>query len=109
ERYRRAGSSSLYFDNRGPMKAMSIDMGLGAGGRMRQKIYEDEIGIDSWDFDNPTRVFVHIANSMVWRDITGEEPPATPVSASLYSEHGLPWFDLYDEHKSDIAGGRRPR
>ncbi len=50
------------------------------------------------------RVFVHIANSMVWHDITGEEPPPTPISARLYTEYGFPWFDLYDEGKDDIEG-----
>lgn len=48
--------------------------------------------------------FVHIANSMVWRDITGEEPPPTRISARLYTEYGFPWFDLNDEGKGDIEG-----
>ena len=43
---------------------------------------------------------------MVWRDITGEEPPPTPISSSLYTEYGFPWFDLYDEGKGDIAGSK---
>lgn len=79
-----------------------MEMGLGAGGRMRQKIYPDEYGIDTWDPLNTGRVFVHLANSMMWREITGEEPPATPVSPRTYAQYGLPWFDLYDEDKSDI-------
>ena len=30
--------------------SMSMDdMGIGAGGSMRQEIYEDEHGIDAWD------------------------------------------------------------
>ena len=41
---------------------------------------------------------------MEWRDITGEEPPPTPISARLYTEHGFPWFDFYDESKGDIEG-----
>jgi len=79
------------------------DMGLGAGGRMRQKIYPDPYGIDTWDRDSANRLFVHIANSLVWREITGEEPPQTPVSARSYSESGLPWFELYDELAGDVA------
>lgn len=78
-------------------------MGLGAGGKMTQSIYPDPHGIDIWDVDRSGRCFVHIANSMVWRDITGEEPPATPVSAELYTKHGFPWFELYDEDKGDIG------
>ncbi len=73
-------------------------MGLAAGGRMQQKIYSDPHGIDTWDPHQSGRVFVHIVNSALWREITGEEPPATPVTARSYTQHGLPWFDLYDEH-----------
>ena len=78
-------------------------MGLGAGGKMTQSIYPDPHGIDIWDQERSGRCFVHIANSMVWRDITGEEPPATPVSAELYTQYGFPWFELYDEDKGDIG------
>ncbi len=84
--------------------APSDAMGLGAGGKMKQEIYPDQYGIDTWDSESIGRVFVHIANSMAWRDITGEEPPPTPISASLYTEYGFPWFDLYDEGKGDIKG-----
>lgn len=36
------------------------------------------------------------------REITGEEPPSTPVSSRTYSEHGFPWFSLYDERRGDL-------
>ena len=81
-------------------------MGLGAGGKMKQDIYPDPYGIETWNRDKTGRVFVHIANSMQWRDITGEEAPATPISAEFYYEHGFPWFDLYNEGKGDIAGSK---
>lgn len=86
------------------MAAPGDSMGLGAGGKMKQEIYPDAYGIESWDTESTGRVFVHIANSMVWRDITGEEPPQTPISAALYTDYGFPWFDLYDEGKGDIKG-----
>jgi hypothetical protein len=85
------------------VKASGAEMGLGAGGKMKQKIYPDPHGIETWDAANYGRVYVHIVNSMMYREITGEEPPPTPVTAKLYAEHGYPWFDLYDEKKSDIA------
>ena len=72
-------------------------MGLGAGGQMKQKNYPDPHGIDTWDQTSSARVFVHIVNSELWREITGEEPPATPVTARSYALHKLPWFDIYDE------------
>jgi hypothetical protein len=77
-------------------------MGLGAGGMMKQKIYSDPYGIDTWDQDNYGEIFVHIINSAEFFEITGLEPPPTPIDAKTYTEHGLPWFDLYDEAKSDI-------
>lgn len=86
-----------------PAGAASGAMGLAAGGRMKQKIYPDPYGIDAWDQGQHTRVFVHIVNSSMWREITGEEPPATPVTAKSYADAGLPWFDLYDEGASTIA------
>lgn len=85
------------------LSAAGVEMGLGAGGKMKQKIYPDPHGIDTWDPDNYGRVFVHIVNSMMYRELTGEEPPPTPISAKTYAHHGLPWFDLYDEKLGDIA------
>jgi len=79
------------------------ELGLGAGGRMAQKIYPDPYGIDTWDLATRTRVYVHIVNSERWRAITGEQAPATPVSAKSYCDAGLPWYGLYDEHAPTLA------
>jgi hypothetical protein len=79
------------------------EMGLAAGGKMKQKIYPDPHGIDVWDRANYGRVNVHIVNSMLYREITGREPPPTPVTARTYTQYGLPWFDLYDDHLGDIS------
>jgi hypothetical protein len=81
----------------------SAEMGLAAGGKMRQKIYPDPHGIDTWDQENHGRIYVHIVNSMLYREITGKEPPPTPVTARMYAEYGLPWYDLYDDKLGDIS------
>jgi hypothetical protein len=81
----------------------SAEMGLAAGGKMRQKIYPDPHGIEAWDPENYGRAYVHIVNSMTYREITGKEPPPTPVTARTYTGHGLPWFDLYDDTLGDIS------
>jgi len=78
-------------------------MGLAAGGTMKQKIYPDPYGFDTWDRENRHRVFVHLVNSAMWREITGEEPPRTPVTAKEYARHGFPWFDLYDEDAATVS------
>lgn len=79
------------------------EMGLAAGGKMKQKIYPDPHGIDTWDQEQYGRVYVHIVNSMTYREITGKEPPPTPISAKTYAQYGLPWFDLYDDKLGDIS------
>lgn len=84
----------------------SGEMGLAAGGKMKQDIYPDDYGIETWDDSNYGRVYVHIVNSMMFREITGMEPPSTPVSAKTYTDYGFPWFELYNEGKGDISASR---
>lgn len=52
------------------------EMGLSAGGKMKQKIYKDKYGVDTWDENNYGRVYVHIVNSAMYKQITGREPPS---------------------------------
>jgi hypothetical protein len=82
------------------------DMGLAAGGRMRQEIYEDPFELDDWELEIKSRCFIHIANSMVWRSITSENPPTVPLTAKEYTKAGLPWFDYYDENATPLNGSQ---
>lgn len=82
--------------------ASAGEMSLAAGGRMRQKLYPDPLGIDAWQSCASGRVFVHLVNSEAWRDITGEAPPETPITAKSYLRAGLPWFKLYDESAATV-------
>jgi hypothetical protein len=84
--------------------AAGAEMGIGAGGAIRQKLYPDEYGIDAWDESSGEEVAVHILNSAQYRELTGVEPPPTSIDAVTYTEHGFPWFELYDESKGDVAG-----
>ncbi len=81
-----------------------MDMGLAPGGRMRQEIYEDPFEFEDWDRSTSSRCFVHIANSLVWRAITGEAPPTVPPTAQAYTSAGLPWFDYYNEGAEALEG-----
>jgi hypothetical protein len=81
-----------------------LDMGLAPGGRMRQEIYEDHHDLSDWDTDHGSRCFVHIANSMVWHDITGHAPPGAPPTARAYTKAGLPWFEYYAEDNKALEG-----
>jgi hypothetical protein len=85
----------------------SADMGLAPGGRMRQEIYEDPFDLNDWDIDQKSRCFVHIANSLVWRAITGEAPPTVPFTAKEYTQHGLPWFEYYSDNSVAVDGSEK--
>ena len=78
-----------------PRRSARPDMALGAGGRMRQQIYRDPYSFTDWDTSTGRRCFVHLTNSLVWQDMTGEKPPTIPPTAKSYEEAGLPWFDHY--------------
>ncbi len=82
-------------------------MGLGAGGRMRQEIYEDPYEFDVWDRSQAKRCFVHLCNSMDWRQITGTNPPHPPLTAEEYKKAGIPWFDYYRDDQKPLKGSKR--
>lgn len=82
--------------------AAPTTMGIGAGGHITQKIYPDPYGVDAWEQGRIGNATVHIVNSAMFREITGKDPPPTPIDAATYTEHGLPWFELYEEHQADV-------
>ncbi len=84
----------------------AASMGLAPGGSMEQEIYDDPFDLADWDLRQRSRCFVHLTNSMVWRAITGSEPPTTPPTAAEYESAGLPWFDWYSEAKA-VAGSEK--
>jgi hypothetical protein len=103
----------LYARRRGAPCAMLCDadrdasageMALAPGGRMRQQIFDDPYDFSDWDTTRASRCFVHIANSLVWRRITGSNPPTTPPTAREYTRAGLPWFEFYDDHLGAVQG-----
>jgi hypothetical protein len=89
-----------------PRVSECADMGLGAGGRMKQEIYEDPHDINVWDLSETSRCFVHLCNALVWREITGTNPPHPPVTAKEYERHSLPWFDFYRDDVAALEGSK---
>ena len=89
-----------------PMTCAAPDMGLAPGGKMEQEIYEDPFDINDWDLEHTSRCFVHIANSLVWRVITGQNPPTPPPTSKEYNDAGLPWFDYYSDGKA-LKGSKK--
>lgn len=85
----------------------AADMGLGAGGRMMQEIYEDPYASDDWDLEQSCRCFVHLCDALMWREVTGENPPHEPVTARDYERAGLPWFDYYRDDLAALEGSKQ--
>jgi hypothetical protein len=77
-------------------------MGVGAGGRIRQKIYPDPHGLDAWDHTSRTSVLVHLVNSATFERLTSEPAPPSPIDVRTYEKYGVPWFDLSDDALGDV-------
>lgn len=78
------------------------EMGIGAGGVMQQKIYPDTYGLAVWNPCLYGRVFVHIVNSLQFREIVDNNPPSPPIDARTYTQYGLPWFAMYEEKQCGL-------
>lgn len=85
----------------------SAEMGLGAGGRMRQSIERDPYALDDWDQRATQRVFVTLWHASQWGALTGEPVPTEPPSAQDYARAGLPWFQHYGRGAEPLPGSDR--
>jgi len=90
-----ARSSAPYVQ---PDRESLFRLGLGAGGKIEQKIYRDPNSPRIYDEENSHRFHVHILSTETWEAVTGVLPPITPITPSTYMQYNLPWFSLYDEH-----------
>ena len=74
---------------------------------MRQEIYHDHNPLTAWDQTQTRRCFVHLCNSMVWRQVTGTNPPNPPLTSVEYKDAGIPWFDYYRDDQKPLKGSKR--
>lgn len=102
--YERLLCESLSFDDFCDLSSSS-EMGLAAGGLMRQEIIEDPYGVEAWDTAY-SRCYVHILNSAEWKKCTGKNPPGDPVTAEDYVNFDLPWFEYYSD-SSALDGSKK--
>jgi hypothetical protein len=95
----------------GPMRLSSLvleeprpmEMTLGVGGRMRQKIYLDRFGCNIWDVSGASRAHLRLVDARDWHALTGATAPASPIDAESYTLAGLPWFEIYDEGEDTVT------
>jgi len=75
----------------------SRQMGLSAGGAIRQRIYSDEYRHDEWMSAPAGKCFVRIIHCSDWARLTGFSPPHQPITAAKYEAAGIPWFAEYSQ------------
>lgn len=80
------------------------EMGIAAGGKIEQKIVRDTYGVDTWDVNRRRLLKLHIVNSACYKEITGQEPPPSPITVEHYQKSGIPWYSNYDETAQEIKG-----
>lgn len=82
----------------------NAEMGIAAGGLIKQTIVEDDNDPADWETDKGTIFNVQILNSTAFEAVTGKAPPKAPVTAKTYAAHGYTYYDIYDEKSSGIKG-----
>lgn len=80
------------------------ELGIAPGGLIKQNIQKDHQDPSEWLRDLVFPISVQILNSADYRRVTGKNPPPTPVDAQTYAKAGLPFFELFEEEETDVAG-----
>jgi hypothetical protein len=77
------------------------DMGLGAGGRIKQSIYKDPEP-RRWRSKQSRFLNIQILNSVAYEAVTGLKPPPSPITPEEYRIHGIPFFSYYEEKALEL-------
>lgn len=86
---------------RGGLRGMSMgEMGVGKGGKITQKVYDDPYGIEVWKEEPSAVVAIYLVSAQDYATITGTAIPQ-PVGAESYDGK---WFGLKDQELSASAG-----
>ena len=99
---------------RGPMRLdrphdiEGHEMAFGPGGLVRQKLYPDPYGAETWDPTSVVRLDLELVDARWLAARTGRHYP-TPIDAATYAAAGLPWFDLDDDAAGAVEPSVAPR
>ncbi len=78
-------------------KKVDTSLGIGAGGNLKQQIHKDTYGVQSWSTERKRSLVIHLVNSLAYKEITGIDPPPSPITAAEYQRANIPWYSNYDE------------
>lgn len=85
-----------------PFTEESEEMGIAAGGIIKQQIFSDPYGLEAWNYNRRRVIKAHIVNSMTYKAITGLDPPPSPITAEQYQNSGISFFSYYDETSQTV-------
>jgi hypothetical protein len=74
-----------------------MEMGIAAGGSIKQQIKKDTYGIDAWNPKRKRILTIHLVNSLAYKAITGFDAPPSPITPAEYQRSKIPWYSHYDE------------
>jgi hypothetical protein len=72
------------------------------GGEIKQVIVADKLE-KNWLSRSITVFNVQVLNSVVYKAVTGEDPPTKPIDVNTNKQHGPLFFKIYEE-PSGISG-----
>jgi len=95
------------------------EMGIAAGGKIKQKVYQDtgdvarfdrsrveyraiKVRLSTFHTKRNSLFFYQVLNTVQYPVYTGRPAPAPVVSFATYQQHGYPWYALYDADKTAI-------
>ncbi|KAF8244153.1 ubiquitin-domain-containing protein [Wilcoxina mikolae CBS 423.85] len=79
-------------------------MSFGAGGTIKQTIYEDHYNPRIWDVGRAKIFNVQVLNAACFEEITKMMAPRTPIDIKAYNAAGLPFFDIFNEVPTNVHG-----
>jgi hypothetical protein len=89
-----------------PGRRAAAAAGFALGGRIRERLFSDPYGIDSWDLQRGIRCRITFLDAVEWLSLTGTWPEHEQTSFNDYAESGWGWFELRAP-RSDARTARR--
>ncbi|KAG8938283.1 hypothetical protein FRC03_007439 [Tulasnella sp. 419] len=83
-------------------------MGIGAAGKIQQKIYKDIFDKRIWDLGAATVTNFQLLNALDFARVTNMRPPPSPITKETYDKQGIPWFEFYDEDLRQLQDPQGP-
>ncbi|EXA32954.1 hypothetical protein FOVG_15926 [Fusarium oxysporum f. sp. pisi HDV247] len=77
-------------------------LGLGAGGKIQQRIERDTNDPRIWDLSSSRIINVQFLDARSFRLVTGHAPPETPITADMYAQMGLSFFKLWSDEQRAV-------